>query len=525
VRSLQPGQIARTLMYWDLSRTPGRYPAGRYVVTYTGEGTLAYAGGAVRVESAPGRDVLDVDPARGGGIGLFITSTNPANYVRNISVRLPVEGSSDELFHPVFLERLRGFRTIRYMNWTLGQNRNNYTQGRWAERPKMTDARWSIQGPPVEVMVALSNRLGADAWFSIPHRADDEYVREFAQLVRGRLDPRLKAYVEHSNEVWNGFFPQAAYSQARGLELGLSQNPVEAQMRYHVRRSREIFAIWEQVLPRERLVRVLGAFAAMPWLTQQELAYDDVVAHTDAVAIAPYFGMPMAEQARVAGLSVDQFMAELETVALPEQRRLTLAHAEVARRFGVRLIAYEGGQHLVGVGSYQNDPALNALYDAANRDPRMGYLYSRYLQDWHEATGGELMTTLGYVGAYGRFGRWGVLEYLNQPRGEAPKYDALLRWIEGRPVLTSPGAQAATEGAATSVALGRFADPGSTGPWSVLVDWGDGTARTSFSMAAPGALPAQQHVYRDDGAYTGTVKVTDERGAWAMGTFRAVVAP
>jgi hypothetical protein len=534
VRSLQPGQFARTLMFWDLSRAPGRYPAGRYVVTYDGQGTLAYAGGAVRVETAPGRDVLDVDPAR-GGIGLFITATSSADYVRNIRVRLPVEAGEDELFHPAFVERLRGFRTIRFMNWLLGQNRNNYTQARWADRPKLTDARWSVNGAPVEVMVALANRLGADAWFTMPHRADDEYVREFARLVGERLDPPLKAYVEHSNEVWNGFYPQARYAQEQGLALGLSQNPGEAQARYHARRSRQIFAIWEQALPPGRLVRVLGAFVAAPWVTATALAYEDVAAHTDAVAIAPYFGVPMAEQGRVAGLSLDQLMAELEARALPEARRMVVAQVGVARRLGVRLIGYEGGQHLVGVGQYQDDPALNALFDAANRDPRMGALYSRYLLDWSEATGGELLTMLGYVGAYGRYGRWGALEHLGQPRAEAPKYDALRRWIEGaapgpaagqaegRPTVTPPGVQVARPGVATAISLGAFADPDSAGPWSVTVDWGDATARTTFSAATPGDLTAQPHAYRASGAYTVTVKVADERGAWTMATFRTVV--
>ena len=32
VRSLQAGQIAKTLLFWDLSRAPGKYPAGRFVV-------------------------------------------------------------------------------------------------------------------------------------------------------------------------------------------------------------------------------------------------------------------------------------------------------------------------------------------------------------------------------------------------------------------------------------------------------------------------------------------------------------
>jgi len=33
---------------------------------------------------------------------------------------------------------------------------------------------------------------------------------------------------------------------------------------------------------------------------------------------------------------------------------------------------------------------------------------------------------------YGLFGRFGSLEYIDQPRAEAPKYDALQRWLEGR---------------------------------------------------------------------------------------------
>src|SRR5438552_222421 len=65
VRSLAPGQVARTLMFWDLSRAPGGYPAGRYVISYEGRGTLAYAPSARPVERSPGREIVDVDPARG----------------------------------------------------------------------------------------------------------------------------------------------------------------------------------------------------------------------------------------------------------------------------------------------------------------------------------------------------------------------------------------------------------------------------------------------------------------------------
>jgi hypothetical protein len=34
------------------------------------------------VDATPGRDVIDVDPNRGGGIRIDITATNPANYAQ-----------------------------------------------------------------------------------------------------------------------------------------------------------------------------------------------------------------------------------------------------------------------------------------------------------------------------------------------------------------------------------------------------------------------------------------------------------
>ncbi len=49
--------------------------------------------------------------------------------------------------------------------------------------------------------------------------------------------------------------------------------------------------------------------------------------------------------------------------------------------------------------SSQEATELDALYLAANRDPRMGILYSRYLKDWAEAGGGLFMYFLIQVAA------------------------------------------------------------------------------------------------------------------------------
>ena len=59
------------------------------------------------------------------------------------------------------------------------------------------------------------------------------------------------------------------------------------------------------------------------------------------------------------------------------------------------------------------------------------------------------------------------------------------------PIVTAAADQSSNEGDSHSFALGSFTDPGPDGPWSVDVDWGDGSTDTSFSKSAPGSLGMQ----------------------------------
>jgi len=444
VRSLKPGQIAKTLMLWTIQP---HFPAGRYIVQYEGEGTLDYyfEHERVRVEKSPGRDVIEINAPPGGGIGIFITSVNPANYIRNIRVAMPIDAPPGEIFNSLFLERLQGYTTIRFLSWMFGQSAQDtaVTPNTWSNRPVQEDARWGgIRGAPLEVMVALANRLKINPWFNIPHLADDDYVRHFAEAVRDSLDPELKVYIEHSNEVWNGIYPQCEYSQKKGLELGLGTEREEAGFRYHARRSREIFAIFEQVFSgRDRLVRVLATQSERPEIIEIYFKNGDITPKdVDAIAIAPYFGYELGtpENAdRVRKMSLDDLFGELENKTIPEAFSYVTRQVEIARNYGLPVITYEGGQHLVDAGplgggeAQKNSGQMNLLFDAANRDPRMGRSYSNYLKNWSEITGGQLFVHLENCGNFNENGRWGALEYLDQPRAEAPKYDAIMRWIEG----------------------------------------------------------------------------------------------
>lgn len=429
VRSLRPGQVVHCVFI----ALGGRAPKGRYTVSYQGDGELVFQEAARLIESTPGRALIEVDPER-GNCYFDIVRVNPRDHLRDIRILLP-GAPRGETFNPVYLQRIAPFKLIRFMGWMLGDNPEQIEQRYWTNRPRVTDARWSERGVPLEVMIELANRNGADAWFSLPQHADDDYVRRFAAVVREQLDSKRKIYVEHSNEVWNPTFSVYPYASKRGLELGLSTDPDEARWRYHCVRSRQLFEIFKEALGRDRIVRVLATQTDVPELSEKMLGYDGMASHVDVLAIGAYVGYELGlpeNQARVRRMSPAQLLRELESVHLPELERYWKQDLAIAARHTVRLIGYEGGQHLSGVGKVMEDAAINALFDAANRDRGMNRLYTRLLERWSAVTGGVPLALLDECGRMGAYGRWGLLEYIDQPRAEAPKYDAVLRFIEGR---------------------------------------------------------------------------------------------
>jgi Concanavalin A-like lectin/glucanases superfamily/PKD domain/Matrixin len=92
------------------------------------------------------------------------------------------------------------------------------------------------------------------------------------------------------------------------------------------------------------------------------------------------------------------------------------------------------------------------------------------------------------------------------------------------PTVTAAANQTATEGVAQTFNLGSFTDPGADSPWAAEVDWGDGSAHTTFTATATGTLAGQPHTFAEEGTYTVTVKVTDKDGAADSKTFTVGVS-
>jgi hypothetical protein len=424
---LRAGQAVETYLFRGID---GHYPPGEYVCSWSGAGEIEILEFDVAAvpESRPGLTRFHVRRPTDAGVRIKVVLSPMRDPVRSIRVRMPALAKKDAVFHPLYLERLKAFRIIRFMDW---QKTNNSPLLTWSQRPKPDDIRYSTDvGVPPEVMIDLANASGADPWFCMPHQADDDFVRSFGKLARERLDPRLTVYLEYSNEVWNWGFEQAGYAaeRARKLKLGEPEN-----LRYYSQRSVEVFDRFAEGLgPGRKLMRVLAGQFASPWVCEQVLTWNDAYKKADALAVGAYFGHDFGspEQFRASlrqspASLLDRCSAEVEG----PHRDLIRQHAALAKKLGLQFLAYEGGQHLVGHGGAENNVDLAELFQAANRHPRMAELYRRQLELWF-AEGGGPFVAFSYAGIPGKFGSWGVLEYQDQPVAAAPKYRALTEFAK-----------------------------------------------------------------------------------------------
>lgn len=459
VRSLPIATATETYRYaGTLLLLTAERRSGRYIVEYDGKGTLDYGLDAkkLKTESQPGRDLIQIDGTRSNGTHLIVRSTDPDNtgdYVRNIRVYHEDDLPLRELglqFNPAFLQKVKAFGTLRFMDWM----RTNFSPIRtWAERPQLHDASWAKKGIPVELMVELANETGCSPWFNMPHQATDEYIRNFATYVRDHLDPRLHAYVEFSNEVWNWQFSQAQYALQQAENLW-GKSVSGGYMQWYGVRTAQMSEIWKSVFgtQRDRVVAVLATQTGWQGLEDYALNTPAWVAagnqpawkSVDAYAVTGYFSgrLGHAESADTVrswltepdGGFSKAFQQLRSGGLLPGKNQDSVAdtlrsfqyQAKVAQKYGLQLVAYEGGQHIVGISGIENDTQLTNFFIALNRRPEMQALYQQLLDGWYQA-GGTLFNHFVDVSSSDKWGSWGALESLNQTT--SPKYAALMDFI------------------------------------------------------------------------------------------------
>ena len=457
-RKLNGGQAGSFIIHWI---PEGSLPRGRYTVLYDGEGQIAYGGDAKLIHSAPGKDIIEFHAGKDKHlqVSLIIKRSEPHNYLRNIRVLLPggicannpfkrvsspkqcrgnyqsFEQYHDRItFNPDYLKFMKDFKVIRMMNIS-GITRNPVRS--WNQMPHMSKATWAgkegVRGAPIEIMVKLANILNRDAWFNLPHAADNNYIRQYALYIKKHLRPHLKAYIEYTNENWNTVFMQSQYTKKMGLKLKLDRDINQASYKYYSQRSVEIFRIFEQVFGNtKRLVRVMGAWSANRYMTPVVMEHKGAYRYVDAMAIAPYF---FVHRKALGGVnSVPSVFKLLEDdkknpYSMNNVYKMIRQQMEYAKKYRVKLIAYEGGQHLTAPGTRSTRDHPNPFLIGANRAHTMEKFYVDFLNNWNRITGGSLFVAFSAPRNCQFYGCWGIKEHINQPDNKAPKYRALKRFF------------------------------------------------------------------------------------------------
>jgi hypothetical protein len=433
--SLKPGVTVGVLVLREMHARRGPYR-----LSWTGNGRIraTFAASAV---SIPGRQdmILNVGETFKGGVQIIIEQTDPDDPIDQLKM-IPV-GLEDKTYAPEFFERHRS---------TVGGAQGVLRNVGWMNIAHYPDepVRWEDRTLPGQIQnkmayehqIAIWNELKTNPWMCIPLLATDDYCRELFKMLKRDLHPEAVVRVELSNEVWNSGFSQNKWSIQEAKRLGLKHMFMEQA--YLIHRSKEIWAIWEEVFgDRQRLVRIAAT----------QISYEDRVkataalaqGHADELAVGAYFG-PLADQwveqgewvvdgktvkrRLKPGTTIDDVMDKMyEGIDTACQRMRNIK--QIANQHGLRLVAYEGGQHLVATGANVHVPEITELCIQANAHPQMRQVYQEYLSRIRQS-GLDMICVFSSVARPSKWGSWGTW-----PQMMNDQQTALQRSAKGDAVL------------------------------------------------------------------------------------------
>jgi hypothetical protein len=450
-----------------LSVDSSKRPFSKYVALWDGEGKLEISYGVIKAESSPNRIVFDIAP-KNGYIYVRIKETDPnknGNYIRNIRV-VPFEYEQEFLngaiFNPVWLDKMKSFKQFRFMDWL---ETNHSSQSKWADRPKVDDYLWQeFGGVPWEIVIELANQAMINPWINIPHLADKEYITELAKLFKEKLDPRLKVYIEFSNEVWNWNFKQTQDANTFGRQrwakdtnndgvidtTELAAAPGESYLSWQGMKIQEMCNTWKNEVflekDKTRVKCITGSQTNNSATFNKVLECPLYVAenpnnkpcHTDIdiLAMSAYFNGGLTDDTSLQALKTEviqttdreALMQKLiqqikdgssypafNSTGLAEEKDNFEKYKKMADKYNMDLAVYEGGTHITANGKdLQNDADIIRLFIELNRRPEMYDIYTELLTDWKNS-GGTIFNHFVDVDEPSKWGSWGSMEYLNKP--------------------------------------------------------------------------------------------------------------
>lgn len=431
----------------------GHYPGGDFLVTWDGDGILRFGGDVIKSAAISTQScVISVAPA-GQGIIVYIVRSSPCDPIRNLRMVPASQQAAPSRFDPKYLADFAAFPgPIRFKNWqqTNGFPRSGWT--RWGDRatqygtqcgvvqPVLDESGTPLLAPDgtpyyagggvaLEYQIELCNTLKRDGWWCIPHLATDAYASAMARMIRDRLDPSLKVYVEVGNEIWNWQYWDTGHAWDLGVAAGVDPktgSPLVVGKPLLLRRLFEAFdAGWGA--DDSRVLRVLadsvwGGGKFEPFMLQfQSLGYTKI----DAFAGAPYFYLgPKITDNYTADTPLSQVVADCSAFIAADVTQSMAAMKAHRDKWQttldrpIEICAYEWGNELI------TKPGLvcNAQFTALQTDPAMQGLYDQLMRAM--ADNGVTMACY-YVDLYPTC--YGARTYQDDP-WTLPKAAALAAW-------------------------------------------------------------------------------------------------
>jgi hypothetical protein len=469
------GEALYTTTLAGLGANGSHYPLGTYTLTFDGHGTVSVMNngkwGAQFFSQNGGIGSpfnVNITGAPANGITLAITSSDPADYVRNIRLVMPGLQNTYQTnpFNPLYLSTIQPFSTIRVAGMILtdfGSRTDQDGQSgplTWNDvSPPSYRTQTTQTGVDVQYLVQLANLTHANLWVNMPVNGDISYETNFAQYVKQNLDPDLKVYVEYGIEIWNGAFSYEfnmvnTYAQSKGINIPTAMADLSTA---------NCWSIWSQVFAGEtdRMVRVVATqmSPSMLGLEVTELARiaspDDLNHGFDIVSGAPYF-VPNTSSFNASTTVSDietalmaSLYGSLQPVLQAWMNETAVLEAKLNRP--IPSFCYEGDPALT-------DPAnmtwWNA-YIAAQTDPGMYSVVMSYL-DLLNAEGFQGICYTNFVSNPNPAGEWGSMEYMGQPSTETPKYNALVDFAESPKLGISGLSASETAGATESFTVSAY---------------------------------------------------------------------
>lgn len=166
----------------------------------------------------------------------------------NLRIYLPgFPDDGSVVFTPDFLNIIGNFGIVRFMDW-IDANKNplvnfsdritpahaSYNLVVGSDDLPDLDFTEPLRGAALEHMVQLCNETNTDMWINIPARATDDCVRQMLQLIRNGaggfpgLEADRRLYIEYGNEIWNSLgaafhcFPRVSLLAQSALQANRS---------------------------------------------------------------------------------------------------------------------------------------------------------------------------------------------------------------------------------------------------------------------------------------------------------------